>query len=239
MSAERADDLAANLRAVRARISAACVAAGRPEDAVSLTVVTKFFPASDVALLAGLGVAAVGENKHQEGQDKRPAVAALRGRDDLRWHFVGGLQSNKAAAVAGWADVVESVDRVKLVRGLSRGAADRPEPLLVLVQVSLDPPGAADGRAGARPEDVPALAESVALAPGLVLGGVMGVAPLGGDPAEAFARLHEVAETVRRDHPGADRVSAGMSGDLEEAIAAGATHVRVGSAVLGPRPVVQ
>lgn len=236
---DRADELAANLRTVRARVAAASSAAGRAEDAVALTVVTKFFPASDVALLAGLGVDAVGENKHQEGQEKRPEVVALRGRDDLRWHFVGGLQSNKAAAVAGWADVVESVDRAKLVRGLARGAAERSEPLVVLVQVSLDPPDASARRAGARPEEVPALADAVAQAPGLVLGGVMGVAPLGGEPADAFVRLHRVAERLRADHPGADRISAGMSGDLEQAVAAGATHVRVGSAVLGPRPVVQ
>ncbi|MDP3969558.1 MAG: YggS family pyridoxal phosphate-dependent enzyme [Nocardioides sp.] len=239
MTGERADQLASNLRTVRTRIAAACAAAGRAEDAVALTVVTKFFPASDVALLAGLGVRAVGENKHQEGQEKRPEVVALRGCDDLTWHFVGGLQSNKAAAVAGWADVVESVDRVKLVRGLSRGAVERPKPLVVLVQVSLDPPDAAAGRAGALAEEVPALAEAVAQAPGLVLGGVMGVAPLGGEPAEAFARLHQAAERLQADHPGADRISAGMSGDLEQAVAAGATHVRVGSAVLGPRPVVQ
>lgn len=239
MSEDRAEELATNLRTVRARIAAACADAGRRQDTVALTVVTKFFPASDVALLAGLGVGAVGENKHQEGQQKRPEVVALRELDDLRWHFIGGLQSNKAAAVAGWADVVESVDRTKLVKGLSRGAAERPDPLVVLVQVSLDPPDADAGRSGVPPEEVPALADAVAQAPGLVLGGVMGVAPLGGEPAEAFARLRRVAERLQSDHPGADRISAGMSGDLEQAVAAGATHVRVGSAVLGPRPVVQ
>lgn len=239
MTEERAEELAANLRTVRARIAAACADAGRAEDGVALTVVTKFFPASDVALLAGLGVRAVGENKHQEGQAKRPEVATLCGRDDLRWHFVGGLQSNKAAAVAGWADVVESVDRPKVVTGLARGAAERSEPVTVLLQVSLDPADAGTGRAGAHPQDVPALAAAVAAAQGLLLGGVMGVAPLEGDPTVAFDRLRQVADRLRADHPGADRISAGMSGDLEQAIAAGATHVRVGSAVLGPRPVVQ
>lgn len=234
----RRAQLTEGLGAVRARIAEACRSAGRDPAEVGLTVVTKYFPASDVALLAELGVRDVGENKHQEAADKRPAVAQLRGADDLRWHFIGGLQSNKAAAVARWADVVESVDRTKLVSRLATGAAERDAPLDVLVQVSLDAPGA-QGRAGADPDDVPALTAAIAGAESLRLRGVMGVAPLGEDPAEAFARLAEVAEAVRRDHPGATWVSAGMSGDLEQAVAAGATHVRVGSAVLGPRPVIK
>ncbi len=229
----RRDEVAAGLARVRERIATACATAGRRPEEVTLTVVTKYFPPSDVALLADLGVTDVGENKHQEAADKRPEVP-----QPLRWHFIGGLQSNKAAAVTRWADVVESVDRIKLVGRLAGGAAEREAPLDVLVQVSLDPPGAA-GRAGAAPADVPALAEAIATAGTLRLRGVMGVAPLGEDPAAAFARLADVAAEVRRDHPDATWVSAGMSGDLEQAIAAGATHVRVGSAVLGPRPVIK
>lgn len=239
-SAARRREIEAGLAQVRERIAAACAAAGRSDDVV-LTVVTKYFPATDVAVLADFGVTDVGENKHQEAADKRPAVTDLLGGAAdraLRWHYIGGLQSNKAAAVARWADVVESVDRRKLVNRLAAGAQERPEPLEVLVQVSLDPPGA-EGRSGAAPEEVPALAETIAAAEGLRLRGVMGVAPLGGDPAEAFARLATVAAAVRREHPDATWVSAGMSGDLEQAIAAGATHVRVGSAVLGPRPVIK
>src|SRR5690606_5884813 len=229
----RRDEVAAGLARVRERIATACAAADRRPEEVTLTVVTKYFPPSDVARLADLGVTDVGENKHQEAADKRPEVP-----QPLRWHFIGGLQSNKAAAVTRWADVVESVDRIKLVGRLAGGAAEREAPLDVLVQVSLDPPGAA-GRAGAAPADVPALAEAIATAGTLRLRGVMGVAPLGEDPAAAFARLADVAAEVRRDHPDATWVSAGMSGDLEQAIAAGATHVRVGSAVLGPRPVIK
>ena len=227
----RAEELERNLAQVRARIDRACHDAGRAPGSVGLTVVTKFFPASDVRLLAGLGVTDVGENRHQEAEAKADECADL----GLRWHYIGGLQSNKAAAVARYADVVESVDRAKLVGRLSAGAVERGSEVEVLLQVSLDPPGA-DHRAGADPTEIPALAAAVEAAEGLRLAGLMAVAPLGEDPAEAFARLAAVRADLLRDHPGADRLSAGMSGDLEEAVAAGATHVRVGSAILGSRP---
>ena len=229
---ERRDELAANLATVRERIAAACARAGRDADDVTLTVVTKFFPASDVRLLADLGVRHVGENRHQEAEAKAAELAHLH----LVWHFVGGLQSNKAAAVAGYADVVESVDRAKVLAGLSRGAHERDAVLDVLVQVSLDEPGQGAGRAGVAPADVEALATAVAAAEGLRLRGVMAVAPRGAEPAPAFARLAASADVVRRVEPTATWISAGMSGDLEEAVESGATHVRIGSAVLGARP---
>jgi PLP dependent protein len=228
----RADVLAANLDVVRRRIAAACAEAGRPEDDVSLVVVTKFFPASDVRLLADLGVTDMGENRHQEAEEKAAECADL----GLRWHFIGGLQSNKAAAVAAYADVVESVDRAKLLPGLSRGAHERDAILDCLVQVNLDADaGAGTGRGGAAPADLVPLAERVAEAEGLRLRGVMAVAPPGEDPRPAFERLARLAEEVRRVDPAATWVSAGMSGDLEDAVKTGATHVRIGSAVLGPR----
>ncbi|GAA1941964.1 YggS family pyridoxal phosphate-dependent enzyme [Nocardioides marmoribigeumensis] len=227
----RAAELAERLDVVRRRIATACDEAGRDPDEVTLVVVTKFFPESDVRALAELGVRQVGENRHQEAEAKHAACADL----DLVWHFIGGLQSNKSAAVGAWADVVQSVDRAKLLRGLSRAAHERDRVLDVCVQVSLDPPGAA-GRAGADPGDVPALVEAVRQAEGLRLRGVMAVAPRGEDPGRAFARLAEVAAQVRSVDPAATWVSAGMSGDLEEAVRWGATHVRVGSAVLGNRP---
>jgi pyridoxal phosphate enzyme (YggS family) len=233
MTASRRDVVAANLRTVRDRIDAACAAAGRSADEVTLTVVTKYFPASDVRLLADLGVTDVGENKHQEAEAKAAECAGL----GLRWHFIGNLQSNKAAAVAAYADVVESVDRRKLLAGLSRGAHQRGGVLDCLVQVNLDPDaGAGTGRGGAAPADVGALAEQVAAAEGLRLRGVMAVAPPGEDPRGAFERLARLADQVRRVDPSATWVSAGMSGDLEAAVQTGATHVRIGSAVLGPRP---
>jgi PLP dependent protein len=230
----RTDEIAQGLAAVRERIATACSAAGRSTDEITLVVVTKFFPASDVRLLADLGVHDVGENRHQEAVEKAAECSDL----DVRWHFIGGLQSNKAAAVTTYADVVHSVDRAKLVNGLSRGAQERGRALDCLVQVSLDPPGA-DGRSGCDPDDVPDLVTRIQEADGLRLRGVMGVAPLGRDPGEAFARLAEVASDVRTQVPDATWISAGMSGDLEDAVRHGATHLRIGSAVLGPRPVVK
>ena len=182
-------------------------------------------------LLADLGVTDVGENRHQEAEAKAAECADL----GLRWHFIGGLQSNKAAAVAAYADVVESLDRVKLVGPLSRGAHARGHDVDVLLQVSLDPPGA-HHRSGADPTGLAELARRVEEAGMLRLRGLMAVAPLGEEPLEAFARLAAIHGDLVADHPGATLLSAGMSGDLEAAVQHGATHVRVGSAVLGPRP---
>jgi len=231
---DRRSVLAANLRTVESRIGAACQDAGRDPADVSLVVVTKFFPESDVRLLADLGVRAVGENRHQEASAKAAACADL----GMTWHFIGSIQSNKAAAVAGYSDVVESVDRLKLVGALDRGAAEAGRTVECLIQVSLDPPQAT-GRGGATPDDIAAIAEAVAGATSLRLGGVMAVAPLGEPPSPAFERLAVIAAALRADHPEARAVSAGMSGDLEDAVRCGATHVRVGSAVLGPRPPIK
>jgi pyridoxal phosphate enzyme (YggS family) len=227
----RRDEVAEGLAQVRARIERACHDAGRGPDEVTLVVVTKFFPPSDLRILADLGVTHVGENRHQEAVDKVAECGDL----PLTWHFVGGLQSNKAAAVASYADVVESVDRAKLVRGLARGAHERGRDLDVLLQVSLDPPDAA-GRSGADPARLDELAAAVAAAGSLTLRGLMAVAPLGEDPDDAFGRLAAIRRDFVATHPQATDLSAGMSGDLEAAVAAGATHVRVGSAILGPRP---
>ncbi|HEX6517356.1 MAG TPA: YggS family pyridoxal phosphate-dependent enzyme [Nocardioidaceae bacterium] len=228
----RREEIAGNLEAVRRRIADACAEAGRKPDEITLTVVTKLFPASDVRILAELGVRDVGENRHQEAETKAAECSDLH----LCWHFVGHLQSNKAAAVAGYASVVESVDRAKLLGGLTRGAHEAGRTVECLVQVSLDPPGTGEGRSGADPDQVVPLAEKVAAAEGLRLRGVMGVAPLGQDPAPAFETLAEIAARVRRVDPAATWISSGMSGDLEQAVQAGATHVRIGSAILGPRP---
>ena len=232
---DRREQLATNLDAVRRRIAAAARTAGRDADEITLVAVTKFFPASDVRLLAELGVTDVGENRHQEAQEKVADCQDLR----VRWHFVGGLQSNKAAAVAAYADVVESVDRVKLVAALNRGAHERSHEVDVLLQVSLDPPGPSQshrGRSGADPDDLDALAAAVDEAGMLRLRGLMAVAPVGEEPAAAYARLAEIRQRFKTVHPEATWLSAGMSGDLEAAVEAGATHVRLGTAVLGERP---
>ena len=233
--AARAAELRANLAAVRARIAAACAAAGRAADDVTLIAVTKMFPASDVVALSGLGIGDVGENRDQEAAPKAAACAALG--VSPTWHFVGQLQANKAASVVSYADVVHSVDRPGLVSALSRRAlaAGRGQPgraVRCLIQVSLD--GTA-GRGGAPPEQVPGLADAIAAAGGLALDGVMAVAPLGMPARPAFARLAEIADMVRAAHPAARAISAGMSGDLEDAIAEGATLVRIGTALLGGR----
>jgi pyridoxal phosphate enzyme (YggS family) len=224
----RLDELAANLAEVRTRLEAAATAAGRDPHTVTLIAVTKTWPASDVRLLAQLGVTEVGENRDQEAAPKHDACRDLR----LRWHFVGQLQRNKAGSVASYADVVHSVDRLELVPALDRQAARHGRRLTALVQVALADDVA---RGGAPPPQVAAVADAIAGSQALDLGGVMAVAPLGADPDRAFARLADVAAALRRTHPAATTISAGMSGDLEAAVSHGATHVRIGTALLGPR----
>jgi hypothetical protein len=228
----RAAELAEALAAVERRIAAACADAGRDRGAVTLVVVTKTCPAADVARLAALGVRDVGENRDQEAAGKHAECAGL----GLRWHFVGQLQSNKAKSVAAYADLVHSVDRSALVTALGRAATRAGRVLDCLLQVSLD--GDPD-RGGVPVAGLPALAEAAAAAPGLRLRGIMAVAPLGADPLRAFAVLPGLLDQVRAVAPDAGVVSAGMSGDLEAAVASGATHLRVGSAILGARPTLR
>ncbi|GAA1443973.1 YggS family pyridoxal phosphate-dependent enzyme [Nocardiopsis tropica] len=234
----RVEQVRANLAAVRARIEQACARAGRAPEEVSLVAVTKTYPADDVRILASLGVRDVGENRDQEAAPKAAETAGL----DLTWHFVGQLQTNKARSVASYADVVHSVDRTRLARALGERAAAAGRGLTCLVQVNLDDDsraGVIGPRGGVDPEDALALAADIEAHESLTLGGVMAVAPRGGDPAEAFARLHGVASRVRDRYPLATVISAGMSADLESAIERGATHVRLGTALLGNRgPIV-
>jgi pyridoxal phosphate enzyme (YggS family) len=224
----RRDELAARLTAVRERISAACEAAGRKPEDVTLIAVTKTFPASDVRLLNGLGVPDFGENRDAEAAPKAAQCADLR----LRWHFIGQLQTNKAASVARYATFVHSVDRLRLVHALGAASRRAERNIECLIEVSLD---ADPGRGGALASDVPGLAEALTAEEGLILAGVMAIAPLGMPPVEAFAKLLDSAAVVRAVQPAATVISAGMSGDLEAAIAAGATHVRIGTALLGDR----
>jgi pyridoxal phosphate enzyme (YggS family) len=227
----RRDELAGALAAVEGRLAAACRAAGRPREDVTLVAVTKTRPVEDIALLADLGVRDVGESKDQEAAGKAAALAgAVPG---LRWHVVGRLQRNKARSVATYAAAVHSVDRASLVHALSDGAVRAARDVEVLLQVSLD---ADPERGGVLLADLPALAALTAGAAGLRLRGLMAVAPRGADPDGAFGVLRELAEQLRRDHPDATWLSAGMSGDLEAAVRNGATHVRVGTALLGHRP---
>lgn len=236
-TAARRAELGAKLARVRERIEAASLAVGR-DVAPQLIVVTKFHPASDVRALAELGVTEVGENRDQEAAAKAVELADLK----LSWHFIGQLQTNKAKSVVRYADTVHSVDRPALASALAKAAASEPAregspPLACLIQVNLDE-NAAQGRGGALPAEIPGLADLIEASPALRLAGIMAVAPLGEDPARAFARLADCAAELRNSHPRATMVSAGMSQDLEQAIAAGATHVRIGTDVLGPRPRV-
>jgi PLP dependent protein len=278
----RRAELAANLAAVRARIDAACAAAGRDPGELTLIAVTKTHPATDVLALVELGVRDIGENRDQEAAPKAAQVAAAlparapaapaapaaptapaapaapaaraapaapeapsgsiartgpieaaeSANDPVRWHFIGQLQTNKAHSVARYAQVVHSVDRVRLVRALGGAATAAGRELSCLVQVSLDDDPARGGVPAARLAEVAAAIEAE---PGLRLGGIMAVAPLGTDPAAAFAPLRELSATVRSVNASAFIISAGMSGDLDAAVANGATHLRIGTALLGNR----
>jgi PLP dependent protein len=225
---DRRQELAGRLATVRERIAAACRAEGRDPREVTLVAVTKTFPASDVRLLSGLGVRDFGENRDAEAAPKVAQCADL----DLIWHFVGQLQTNKAVSVARYATFVHSVDRMRLIRALGAAALRAGRVIQCLIEVSLDCDPA---RGGAPAGEVPGLAEALTATDGLVLAGVMAVAPLGMPPADAFAKLLDSAAVVRAVRPSATVISAGMSGDLEAAIAAGATHVRIGTALLGDR----
>ncbi|MER7915145.1 MULTISPECIES: YggS family pyridoxal phosphate-dependent enzyme [unclassified Streptomyces] len=234
---ERKTELAGNLAHVEQRIASACAAAGRWREEVTLIVVTKTYPASDVRFLAELGVRHVAENRDQDAAPKAAACADL----PLKWHFVGQLQTNKVRSVVGYADVVQSIDRARLVTALSKEAVRAGREVGCLVQVALDADAGGRGeRGGVAPEGIEELADLVAGSPGLRLDGLMTVAPLTGEYAgreqAAFGRLMDLSTDLRRAHPTATMVSAGMSADLEQAVAAGATHVRVGTAVLGVRP---
>jgi pyridoxal phosphate enzyme (YggS family) len=229
----RRAELVTSLGAVRARIADACAAVGRDQRDVTLVAVTKTFPASDVATLVGIGVGDIGENKDQEARAK---IEQLRDASlDIRWHMVGRLQSNKARSVASYAHAVHTIDRPKLVRALADAVGDRDEPLEVFVQVSMD---GDPNRGGVVIDRVPELADAVAERVELRLRGLMTVLPIGTDPDEGYERLAEVAAALRRQHPEADAISAGMSNDLEAAVRHGSTHIRVGTALLGRREQV-
>jgi pyridoxal phosphate enzyme (YggS family) len=236
---QRRAELVGTLAAVRGVIADACAAAGRDTRSVTLVAVTKTYPATDVHTLLDLGVLDIGESRDQEAAAKVAEVAAgLSPHSPVpRWHFVGQLQRRKCRSVAGYAAAVHSVDRPELVAALDEGA-DRAgrAGIEVFVQVSLD---GDPHRGGIAADGVADLADAVATAQRLHLRGVMAVAPMHADPDQAFAELAAVSHRLRAAHPEAGAISAGMSGDLAAAVKNGATHVRVGSALLGRRgPVV-
>lgn len=221
-----ADSLAGRLAEVTGRVSDAARDAGRDPAEITTIVVTKFHPASLVAQLAELGVRDVGENRHQEAQAKAAELADL----DLRWHFVGQLQSKKARQARAYASAIHSVDRVALVDALRSDEAS----VDCFVQVNLTDDA---GRGGVAPDSLEALVERVLETPGLRLRGLMAVAPLGAPARPAFARVRAMSELVQRLDPTAHDLSMGMSHDFRDAIMEGATHLRIGTAITGNRPV--
>jgi pyridoxal phosphate enzyme (YggS family) len=242
---ERHAELAASLAATRSRVGAACAAAGRDPAGITLVAVTKTYPASDVLALASLGLTDFGENRDQEAAAKAAAVAAAG--QPVTWHFVGQLQTNKAHSVAGYADFVHSVDRIRLVRALGTAARAAGRDLTCLVQVNLDAGGtsyhsgalAAErpelARGGVPPDKLAGIAAAIEAEEGLRLGGLMAVAPRDTDARTAFAPLRRLSGVIQSVNASATLISAGMSGDLEAAVECGATHLRIGTALLGDR----
>ena len=229
----RLSDIQGNLEVIQSRIKNACSAAGRDVSEITLIAVTKTYPASDVDLLKQLGIENVGENRDQEASSKKSEV-----KNQFNWHFIGQLQSNKAKSVVNYADLIHSVDRWSLAKEIQKSAQgiDKVQP--VLIQVDLDQSGPDPTRGGIWPAELNELAAAINQASHLELKGLMSVAPLGEKPELAFARLKDIRVGFLKENPEAQILSAGMSDDLEAAILHGATHLRIGSALLGERPKI-
>ena len=220
------------LDAVEGRISSTLQGLGRSRDEVTLVVVTKNHPVDLAVDLYSLGVRDFGENRDQEAGPKASAFAQLVTESSPTWHFVGQLQSNKAKNVATYADVVHSVDRESLLIALEKATAERPRPLDVFLQVNLtsDP-----GRGGVNPAELEPFAERVAGASGLNLLGIMAVAALDEPLESEFEKIAKLSQKIISVAPQAKFISAGMSQDFETALAYGATHLRIGTAITGKR----
>ena len=229
----RLSEIQSNLEIIQTRIKKACSAAGRDISEITLIAVTKTYPASDVDLLKQLGIENVGENRDQEASSKKTEV-----KNEFKWHFIGQLQSNKAKSVVNYADLIHSVDRWSLAKEIQKSAQGINKVQPVLIQVDLDQSGPDPTRGGIWPAELSELAAAISQASHLELKGLMSVAPLGEKPELAFARLKDIRASFLKEHPQAQILSAGMSDDLEAAILHGATHLRIGSALLGERPKI-
>ena len=219
MALNRFEQIRENLEFVKSEIP----------DSVKLIVVTKTFPISDVQILRELGVNDFGENRDQEGSVKAAAVPAT-------WHFQGNLQSNKLKSICHWADVIHSLDSIRYVNLISAAAKKQLE---VFIQVSLDADLANPHRSGAKPSELSSIADSILASENLELLGLMAVAPLDRAAESAFADLSKIHQEFIKNYPQSRALSAGMSGDYKTAIQYGATHVRVGSSILGSRPPIR
>jgi pyridoxal phosphate enzyme (YggS family) len=219
---DRRSEITSNLQAVRDDISKAVASAGRSLDEITLIAVTKTFPASDVEILRDLGVTHFGENRDSDAAPKAVAVAGT-------WHFQGQIQSNKLKSITTWANVIHSLDEIRHFEVIEKSA---PHPLDIFCQVSLD---GSEGRGGVSEQKLYELAQAIEKSATHRLQGLMAVAPLGVDPSAAFSKLSAIHKAFMADFPKANKLSAGMSGDYKEAIAHGATHIRIGSSILGSR----
>jgi PLP dependent protein len=243
VASARERELAEALSAVRARLASAAEAANRNPNEIELLPITKFFPASDVLILRRLGCLEFGESREQEASKKSAEVGAVLGTEPIRWHMVGRIQRNKARSIAQWAYAAHSVDSAKVITALDRAASEaleqggRPEPLRVYIQLSLDGDESRGGVDIGRPDSVDELCAAVAGADGLALAGLMAIPPLDADPEDAFTRLQEEKERVQKAFAQPLGLSAGMSSDLESAVKHGSTCVRVGTALMGQRPL--
>jgi pyridoxal phosphate enzyme (YggS family) len=243
VASPRERELAEALSALRVRLVRAAQAAGRNADEIELLPITKFFPASDVLILCNLGCREFGESREQEASNKSAEVGAVRSAEPIRWHMVGQIQRNKARSIAGWAYAAHSVDSAKVITALDRASTEaleqglRGEPLRVYLQLSLDGDESRGGVDIGRPDSVDELCAAVAAADGLDFVGLMAIPPLDADPDDAFLRLQEEKERVQKAYRQRLGLSAGMSSDLESAVKHGSTCVRVGTALMGQRPL--
>jgi len=219
---DRRGEITSNLQSVRDEISKAVTGAGRSLDEITLIAVTKTFPASDVEILRDLGVTHFGENRDADAAPKASTVAGT-------WHFQGQIQSNKLKSITSWANVIHSLDEIRHFEVIEKSA---PHPLDIFCQVSLD---GSEGRGGVSEQKLYELAQAIEKSATHRLQGLMAVAPLGVDPTVAFSKLSAIHKAFMADFPKANKLSAGMSGDYKEAIAYGATHIRIGSSILGSR----
>ena len=226
----RKDQILSNLESVKEKISAAAQAAGRSPSEVTLIAVTKTFPVSDLEILHELGVRNFGENRDQEAAPKVGVLPA-----DITWHFQGGIQSNKLKSISNWASVIHSVDKFKYAQMISQFSVGKTKE--IFIQVSLD--SLPQSREGVDPADLMQLAEQIMRLPNLQVKGLMAVAPLDQPTEQAFVRLQQIQQKFIQLYPAASSLSSGMSGDYELAISLGATHVRIGSSILGNRTPIK
>jgi pyridoxal phosphate enzyme (YggS family) len=222
----RTSEITANLNDVKAKIASAALKAGRDADEITLIVVTKTFPVSDLEILYSLGMREFGENRDQEAVEK---VAKLP--TDINWNFQGGIQSNKLKSITTWAGSIHSVDKLKYAQVIAEQNTGKPKD--IFIQVSLDQPP--ESRGGVDPKKLIDLASEITKLPGISLKGLMAVAPLDLPEEQAFLKLKEIQADFVAVFKDAKYLSAGMSGDYEMAISYGATHLRIGSSILGNR----